>query len=112
MANTTVAATPVQTNISSTFIENQAAISIASEPLITDFDGTTLASARIVLTNASAGDALAVGTLPAGITGTVATVGTTIVASLTGTASLAAYQAAIQAVTYRNTSDATRSRHV
>ena len=57
------------------------------------------------MTNAAAGDVLAIGALPVGITGNVATVGTTIVATLTGASTLAAYQAAIQAVMYRNTSD-------
>ena len=95
--------TPAVRDITSNFTEGQAAISVGSLPLITD-DGTTIASARVVLTNASAGDIMAVGNLPAGITGAVTTVGATIVVALTGTASLAAYQAAIQAVTYQNNS--------
>ena len=105
-ATTVTPVAPAVRDLASSFTEGQAAsVLIGSEPLITDEDGTTLASAQVVLTNASAGDVLAIGALPAGITGNVATVGTTIVATLTGTGSHAAYQAAIQAVTYRNNSD-------
>src|SRR5690606_32955544 len=41
--------TPTNINIASTFTEGQAAISVGSEPLITD-NGAQLVSARVVLT--------------------------------------------------------------
>ncbi|MFN3635389.1 MAG: peroxidase family protein, partial [Rhizobium rhizophilum] len=97
--------TPPNQDIASTFVEGQAPISIGSQPLITD-DGQLLASARVVLTNAQAGDSLAVGGLPNGITATTAQAGGTIVVTLTGEAALSAYQAAIQAITFANSSDA------
>ena len=105
-ATITTPATPVATNITSSYTENQAAIPIASEPLITD-NNDTIASARIVLTNASIGDQLVVpaaATL-APIVATTTAVGTTIVVELTGTASPAAYQRAIQSISYRSTSE-------
>ncbi|MBX9468889.1 MAG: hypothetical protein KL839_14045 [Rhizobium sp.] len=97
--------TPPNQDITSTFVEGQAPISIGSQPLITD-DGQLLASARVVLTNAQAGDSLAVGGLPNGITATTTQAGGAIVVTLAGEATLSAYQSAIQAVTFANGSDA------
>jgi hypothetical protein len=77
-------------------------------PRIIDADAadTTIASAKIVLQNAVAGDVLTVGTLPTGIAATVDTsVAGKITVSLTGNASHAAYQAALQAIGFRNTGD-------
>ncbi len=85
-------ADPPSIDIETSYTEDGAATAIASLPRIAD-DGVTMASARIVLTNAFDGDRLTVTTaLPAGITATTATVGATIVLTLNGTASLAAYQ--------------------
>ncbi|PKO91950.1 MAG: hypothetical protein CVU15_10250, partial [Betaproteobacteria bacterium HGW-Betaproteobacteria-1] len=87
------------TGFASTFIENGAAVSIADTDIsITDIDSTELAGATITLTNAQAGDALAVGALPSSISFSI--VGNVV--TLSGTASLADYQAAIQAVTFSN----------
>jgi len=87
------------TGFASTFIENGAAVSIADTDIsITDIDSTELAGATITLTNAQAGDVLAVGALPGGISFSI--VGNVV--TLSGTASLADYQAAIQAVTFSN----------
>ncbi|EKF60343.1 heme peroxidase, partial [Agrobacterium albertimagni AOL15] len=97
--------TPPNQDITSTFVEGQSPISIGSQPLITD-DGQLLASARVVLTNAQAGDSLAVGGLPNGITATTTQAGGTIVVTLAGEAALSAYQAAMQAITFANSSDA------
>ena len=94
-------------DITTSYVENAAATPIASEPLITD-DAPPLASARIVLTNAFAADQLVVpvAALAAqGIAAVTQTVGATIVVTLAGTASTAAYQAAIQSIGYRNTSE-------
>ncbi len=89
-------------NLASNFTEGGAPITIADGPGIAENSGE-IASARIVLTNAQLGDELLVGTLPTGITRTiVSTLPGTITVTLTGTASTAAYQDAIQAVSYRN----------
>jgi Ca2+-binding RTX toxin-like protein len=81
-------------------------VAIASAPMITSDLFPTLSSAKIVLTNAQVGDVLTpVDIIGDGITGTVDTsVAGQITVNLTGTASLAQYQAAIQAVTFNNTS--------
>lgn len=92
-------------DIATTFTENAPAISVASEPRITD-DGATLASARIVLTNARPGDQLNAQGVPNGINVNTANANGTITVTLTGVASIAAYQAAIQAVTFANNSNA------
>jgi Ca2+-binding RTX toxin-like protein len=78
-------------------------VAIANNPGIVD-DAVQMVSARIVLTNAQPDDELNVGTLPAGISANVATVNGQIIVTLTGSASLAAYQRAIQAVTFDNDS--------
>ncbi|MDH2357337.1 Ig-like domain-containing protein, partial [Bradyrhizobium sp. SSUT112] len=91
-----------------TFIENGAAISIADiDATITDVDNTNMQSATIRLTNAQASDILAInGSLPAGITAVVNTsVPGQITVTLSGSASLAAYQNAIKQVVFSNTSD-------
>ncbi|MBL0731034.1 immunoglobulin-like domain-containing protein [Piscinibacter sp. HJYY11] len=94
--------TAAGTGYTTTFTENGAAVSIADADIsITDVDSTSLTSATITLTNAQAGDVLAVGSLPAGITANV--VGNVI--TLTGTSSLANYQTAIRAITFANTSE-------
>ncbi|WP_052003231.1 peroxidase family protein [Microvirga sp. BSC39] len=91
-------------NLATSFTEGGAPITIADGPGIVE-DSGEIASARIVLTNAQLGDELLVGTLPAGITRTiVSTLPGTITVTLTGAASTAAYQDAIQAVSYRSTS--------
>lgn len=92
-------------NYATSFVENGTPVAIASGPVVTDEDGG-LVSARIVLTNAQNGDELAVGALPAGITATTdLSVAGQIAVILTGAATLAAYQAAIQAISFANSSD-------
>ncbi len=90
-----------------TFTENGNAVAIASGPGIVD-DGTVIHSAKIVLTNAQAGDSVNRNDIANdGITGTTDTsVAGQITINLSGDASLAAYQAAIQAVTFSNSSNA------
>lgn len=91
-------------NFEATFTEDGPAVAIASGPAITDGD-TAMASATIVLTNAKQGDVLNANDVADGITSTVNTsVPGQITISLTGVASLATYQAAIQRVTFENTS--------
>ncbi|MCW7541970.1 tandem-95 repeat protein [Aquabacterium sp. A7-Y] len=89
------------------YTEQGSGVALADLDLtITDVDHTTLAGATITLSNAQAGDLLAVGSLPAGVTAVVTSVGGQIVVTLSGTASLADYQSAIQAVTFSNPGDA------
>jgi hypothetical protein len=68
----------------------------------TDPNAITMIGATIVLTNPQAGDSLVVGTLPAGITVTGA--GTSTV-TLSGVASIADYQAAVEAISLQNDLD-------
>lgn len=93
-------------NYETNYTENGAPVAIALGALITD-DGASIASARVVLTNASAGDVLSVlGGLPGGITSSLDnSVAGQITLTLTGNASLTAYQTAIQQVRYANNSD-------
>ncbi len=98
-------ADPVTVDVETTFTEDGPAVAIASLPSISD-DGAVIASARITLTNASTGDSLVIAGLPAGIAGAIVTAPGQIVVNLTGTATLAAYQSAIQAVSFDNNSEA------
>ena len=85
-----------------TGVSGSGAVSIAdTDRTITDVDSGNIVSATITLTNAQTGDVLAAGTLPAGITASV--VGNVV--TLTGSATLANYQAALNAITFNNTSD-------
>ena len=95
------------TNYSTSFTEDGSAVAIAAGPSITD-DGTQIMSAKIVLTNAQAGDSLSANDIAGdGITSTTDnSVAGQITINLSGAASLAAYQDAIQAVTFTNTSQA------
>ncbi|MCG8427845.1 MAG: retention module-containing protein, partial [Chromatiales bacterium] len=85
-----------------TFTEGNPPIAIADiDTSVTDVDDQMLESAQIVLTNPQADDVLGVGDLPDGLTATVD--GFTV--TITGTASLADYEAAIEAITFQNTSE-------
>ncbi|MEZ5807864.1 MAG: Ig-like domain-containing protein [Zhengella sp.] len=92
------------------YTENGAPAAISGGVLISDFDDTMLEGATIRLTNGFAGDQLTVGTLPAGISlagaapGSLTSAGT-ITIELTGSATLADYQAAIAAITYSSVSE-------
>lgn len=106
-----VTASTASTNYSTTYTENAAAISIAAAgPSITDIDDTNMVSAQIVLTNSKAGDVLAWGSLPAGISAVLSSgVGTQTV-TLSGNATIAAYAAAIAAVTFSSTAESADDR--
>ena len=94
-----------QTNYETTYTENGAPASIAAAgPTISDANDTQMESANIVLTNAQAGDVLSVGALPPGILSNIVLGVGTITVQLSDS-SLAAYQAAIQAVAFSTTSD-------
>ena len=73
---------------------------------IADPDNTTLSGATITLTKVLSTDTLAVGTLPGGIAGSVTTnTATQAIVTLTGSGTLAAYQTALQAITFTNTNN-------
>ena len=86
-------------NFATTYTENGAAIAIAQSPVVADGDTALLMGATVRLTNAQVGDVLAVGALPAGITASFGpAVAGQITLYLSGPASAAAFQTAIQAV--------------
>ena len=92
-----------------TYTENGAGIRVVDSDITISQNaalGTTLGSARVVLTNAQAGDVLSVGTPPAGIGYTIDTsVPGQITVNLTRSASVASYQTALQAITFSNSTD-------
>ncbi|WP_051677361.1 peroxidase family protein [Bradyrhizobium sp. URHD0069] len=94
-------------NYETNYAENAAGgVAITAGTVVTD-DGGTIGSARVVLTNASAGDVLSVaGALPSGITSAVNTsVFGQITLTITGNASPANYQTYLQQVRYSNSSE-------
>ncbi|MGF6310581.1 hypothetical protein ABIB82_004666 [Bradyrhizobium sp. i1.8.4] len=86
------------------FTENQAATAFDPAITVSDVDNTTLAGATVQITgNYATGQDVLAFTTQNGITGSFdAGTGTL---TLTGTASVADYQAALASVTYQNTSD-------
>ncbi|MBD9484678.1 retention module-containing protein [Pseudomonas sp. PDM14] len=96
----------VGTGYQTTFTEGSSAVAIADiDTLVTDIDNSTIASAKIVLTNAQAGDVLTASGLLGGISGVVDTsVAGKITVTLTGVASKAEYETAIEAIRFGNTS--------
>ncbi len=91
------------TGYTNTWVQGGAGASIADAAgdTIVD-DGATISSATITITNLVAGDLLAAGALPGGIVASAYNSGTGVI-TLTGVATLAQYQAALQAVTYSST---------
>jgi hypothetical protein len=87
-----------------TFVDGGPAVAIVdTDVLITDSDDIELTSATVTLTNPDTNDVLLFnGAPPAGIAASVYNPVTGIL-TLTGTASLAAYQAALQQITFANT---------
>lgn len=94
------------TDYVTTFTENGGAVAIANHPGIVD-DGSQLVSAKVVLTGRVAGDALNANDIAGdGIASSVDnSVAGQITVNLTGPASLAAYQNAIQAITFSSNSN-------
>ena len=100
-------------NFTTSYTENAAAIAIASAPTITDGVGTVISSARVVLTNAQTGDVLSVtGLVGTGITSAITNLAGVMTLTLTGQASLAAYQTAIQAVRFASTAEIGGPRNI
>jgi hypothetical protein len=97
---------PTVTGVSGTlsYTENQAATAIQSNSLtVADVDNANLASATVAITtNYQSGEDVLAFTNTANITGSFNS--TTGVLTLTGSNTLANYQAALRAVRYRNTS--------
>jgi large repetitive protein len=93
-------------NFATAYTENGSGVSIADPDIaISHASSTTLQGATIVLTNAQAGDILAApGSLPGGISASTYNSATGTI-TLSGTASLADYQAAIAAITFANTTN-------
>ncbi|MGD8312773.1 MAG: choice-of-anchor J domain-containing protein, partial [Gammaproteobacteria bacterium] len=85
------------------FIPGSGGVDVAdTDTVISDADSSTLGSATITITNPTANDDLFVnGSLPAGIT--IDAASTSINLILTGSASLADYQTAIETVAFNNT---------
>ncbi len=111
---TNVAGTPGSGD-ATTFTENGARVAIASFPAIAD-DSATMASAKVVLTDAIAGDTLRIGNSNA-TSGTISipgpdiayaidtSVAGVITLTFSGTATRAQYQSAIEQVRYFSTSE-------
>ncbi|MDZ4141959.1 MAG: VCBS domain-containing protein, partial [Methylotenera sp.] len=92
-------------NYTTTFTENGAAVSIADTDIsITDVESSSIVSATITLTNFKASDVLTAGVLPGGITASAYNPATGVI-TLSGSSTLANYQAAIRAITFANTSE-------
>ncbi|WP_306224535.1 Ig-like domain-containing protein [Bosea beijingensis] len=94
------------TGFTTGYTENGTGIAIVDTDVsIVDPDNSTMASATVVITNGQAGDLLSVtGTLPTGITASYNA--STYTLTLTGTATQAAYQTALQQVRFSSSSDA------
>ncbi|WP_194943061.1 S-layer family protein [Limnohabitans sp. 2KL-27] len=85
-----------------TFTENGPAMQVAPAVSLSDIDSTLLSGAVVRITNAQAGDALSFTAIASNpVTGSYVNG----VLTLTGAATLAQYQAAVQAVTFQNTRD-------
>ena len=106
--------TAAGSSFQTTYIENSPGVAVVdSDVAIGRLDGSALSagqtysSATVVLSNAQLGDILNVGALPSGITATIDTsVAGKITVTLSGTSTPANYLSALQAVSFRNTSDA------
>jgi VCBS repeat-containing protein len=95
------------TGFTTSYTENGVAVAVAdTDVTIADPDNTTLASATITIFNHTAGDLLSIsGVLPDGITASTYDSGTGVL-TLTGPASVSAYETALQQVVFSNSSDA------
>ena len=93
------------TGFSTTYTENGAGVAIAdTDSLITDIDSANMTSATVIIANGQAGDVLSIaGTLPAGITANWNPA--TFTLTLTGAATKAAYETALEQVRYASTSE-------
>ena len=106
-------ATPAGTGNAIAYTENAAGTSITTLPHISDPDDTLIFSATAHIRETIAGDQLAVGALPVGITVTGSGTGTVTLSSTTG-ASFATFQDALKVISFLSTSDnpTNASRHI
>ncbi|WP_288842884.1 tandem-95 repeat protein [uncultured Deefgea sp.] len=94
------------TSFITTYTENGSGVPIADiDSLINDVDNANLQSAKIVLTNAQLGDVLTTVGLPNGIVAAQSVVNGQIVLTLTGNASKADYETAIESIRFSSTSE-------
>jgi hypothetical protein len=93
------------TGYSTTYTENGTGVAIAdTDRVITDVDNTNMASLTAVITNGQAGDLLSVaGALPSGITASYNAA--TFTMTLTGSATKANYEIALQQIRFLSTSE-------
>src|SRR6266404_6056685 len=100
--------TAAGSNYLATFTDTGAAIAIADTDVsITDPDNANMTSATVTLTNAKSGDSLAVnGTLPPGISSNIDhTTAGVITVTLSGSASKAAYDAALNQIVFSSSTN-------
>jgi hypothetical protein len=90
------------TGFNNSFAQNGTGAAIAASDVRNTDEGTTISSAVITLTNPQAGDLLSAGALPPGIFASAYNPGTGVL-TLTGVATLAQYEAALQAISFSNT---------
>ncbi|MDP2034757.1 MAG: tandem-95 repeat protein [Polaromonas sp.] len=86
------------------YTENGAGVSIADVDITVADDNTSLTGAVVTLTNWQPGDTLSIGAIDGGISYTLSGSNNNIL-TLSGSAPVAAYAAALRAITYSNTSD-------
>nr|WP_240523340.1 tandem-95 repeat protein [Polaromonas sp. AER18D-145] len=86
------------------YTENGAGVPITAAGQVLADDNTSLSGAVITLTNWQAGDSLSIGSIAAGITYTFSGPNNNIL-TLSGSAPVASYAAALRAITYVNTSE-------
>ncbi|MDI1341020.1 VCBS domain-containing protein [Polaromonas sp.] len=86
------------------YTENGAGVPITAATQVLADDNTNLSGAVITLTNWQAGDSLSIGSIAAGITYTFSGPNNNIL-TLSGSAPVASYAAALRAITYLNSSE-------
>ena len=92
------------TGYTANYTENAAGVAIANaNALISDVDNANMASLTVTIANGQAGDVLAAGSLPPGITASYNAA--TFTLTLTGSATKADYQTALQQLRYSSTSE-------
>ncbi|QPC91687.1 S-layer family protein [Mesorhizobium sp. INR15] len=94
------------TGTTAAFTENGGAIAVLPQIDLTDVDSANLAGATVTLSNAQAGDVLTVNGLTSGTVGGVSFNVVGNVATFSGNASVAAYEAALKLVQFNNASEA------
>ena len=105
---------PAPTGYATSYQTNTSPVAITSANVgITDVDSTDIVSATITLTNHQSGDVLSVigGSLPSGIVASSYNAATGVI-TLTGSASLASYQTAIEQIGFSSSSSSDDARTI